>query len=147
MGQSRTWASIGLLSFLAACGSDAPVNLCEDNPDCLAGPARAVRAIDGDTYEIQGRRLRLIGWDSPESSPHADCIEEGDLGTRSELKVRELFREADRVQVLVRGVDEFGRPRAHIYLDGQSVGYLLSKEGLAKAWNEDRGEPKPNWCS
>lgn len=147
MGQSKTYPVFGLFLALSACEAPAaPPNLCDNNSDCLTGPARAVRAIDGDTFELNGQRVRLMGWDSPESGNSSACIEESDLGVQAELEVRKLFSEADQVQLLPKGRDEYGRGRAHIYLDGQHVGYLLSKKGLAKEWREDRGDAKPNWC-
>ncbi|MAP93854.1 MAG: hypothetical protein CMK07_02790 [Ponticaulis sp.] len=132
---------------ITACGKEQPPpNLCEDNPECLSGTARAVRPVDGDTFEIEGQRIRLMGWDSPESSPHAACLKEGDLGVKAELATREMFSEAETVQILFKGRDEFGRARAHIYLDGQHVGFLLEQQGLAKSWSEDQSEAKPDWC-
>tara|TARA_Y100000052_G_scaffold6524_2_gene6296 strand:+ start:17154 stop:17669 length:516 start_codon:yes stop_codon:yes gene_type:complete len=147
MGQSKTLASLMVLCLLSACsGTGAPPNLCDDNPDCLAGSARAMRAVDGDTYEINGQRIRLMGWDSPETAPAAACLKESDLGVKTELEVRRMFRDGDRVQILVKGRDEYGRSRAHIYLDGEHVGYTLSRKGLAREWREDRGDARPDWC-
>ena len=147
MGQSKTIASLLVFCALSACsGSKAPPNLCDDNPECLAGSARAMRPIDGDTYEINGQRIRLLGWDSPESGNSSACLTESDLGVRAEIAVKRMFREGDKVQVLVKGRDEYGRARAHIYLDGEHVGYTLSKQGLAQEWREDRGDAKPDWC-
>jgi endonuclease YncB( thermonuclease family) len=143
---AKLWIFLFLLT-VTGCNEPKQINLCVNNPDCLKGPARAVRPIDGDTYEINGKRIRLIGWDSPESGPSSKCLEESDLGRQSEIEIRSVFAKAKQVQILPKGVDEFQRSRAHIYLDGIHVGELLASRGYARPWNEDRGEPKPDWCS
>ncbi|WP_293613440.1 thermonuclease family protein [Ponticaulis sp.] len=147
MRQSHWFVIFGLLAGLTACSEPPPENLCAENPSCLVGPADAVRPVDGDTFQIEGRRFRLIGYDSPETSPHAECMAEADLGLEAEAAIQEIFSEADDVQILFRGVDEYGRARAHLYLDGLHVGYLMQQRGLAKQWDEDRSEAKPDWCS
>ena len=136
-----------LLGSLSACGPKPPPNLCEDNTNCLRGPARALKAIDGDTYEVERQRIRLIGWDSPETAPHAKCEAEAALGLKVDTEVAKLISNAETVQILPKGVDEYRRTRAHIFLDGTSIGYLLSRKGLAKSWNEDKGEAQPDWCN
>ena len=88
--------SLALLILLAACSaSDRPAkppNLCEEaGARCVNAPVRDVVAVDGDTFELQrldGRvRLRLIGWDSPETGDSAACAAEAALGQQVEERV------------------------------------------------------------
>lgn len=144
------------LSGLVACSGEnqagsRPSNLCETNPRCVSAPARDVLAVDGDTFELQRLtdrgvqqiRLRLIGWDSPESGNAAQCVEESDLGVAVERRTQALFAEGQTVTFLPKRVDQYGRTRAHVWLDGDHVGWLLAREGLAKRWE---GENRPSWC-
>ncbi|NQY41080.1 MAG: thermonuclease family protein [Henriciella sp.] len=143
--------------FAAACSQrdlpPEPENLCE-KPDarCVSAPVRDVLAVDGDTFELQRLtdrgteriRLRLIGWDSPETGNGAACPAEDALGQKVEARAKELFDTAQTLTFKPEGNDRFGRIRAHVYLDGTHIGWLLAKEGLSKHWLSET--VKPTWC-
>ncbi|MEL7041723.1 MAG: thermonuclease family protein [Pseudomonadota bacterium] len=148
-----------ILSILsiAACGNRAqipmPENLCEQaGARCVSAPVRDVLAVDGDTFELQRLtdrgaervRLRLIGWDSPETGSSAGCPDEDALGQQVETRARALFSQAQTLTFKPEGVDRFGRTRAHVYLDGVHVGWLLAQDGLSKPWPSET--VKPTWC-
>ncbi|MEO0608217.1 MAG: thermonuclease family protein [Pseudomonadota bacterium] len=141
------------LAGLAACGQNAslpePENLCEQpGARCVSAPVRDVIAVDGDTFELQrldGRvRLRLIGWDSPETGNSAGCAAEDALGQQVEARARELFATATTLTFKPEGQDRFGRERAHVYLDGTHIGWLLARDGLSQPWPSET--VKPTWC-
>jgi len=142
---------------LGACGiSDLPpkpINLCaEVGARCVSAPVRDVLAVDGDTFELQRLtdrgteriRLRLIGWDSPETGDSAGCAAEAELGQRVEAYAKDLFAESQTLTFKPEGIDRFGRTRAHVYLDGTHIGWLLAKQGLSKPWLSET--VKPTWC-
>ena len=138
---------------LCACGGNAPhpepANLCaEPGARCVSAPVRDVIAVDGDTFELQrldGRvRLRLIGWDSPETGDSAGCAAEDALGQKVEVRAKALFEDGKTLTFKPEGTDRFGRTRAHVYLDGTHIGWLLSKDGLSKPWPSET--VKPVWC-
>lgn len=148
--QCRLLAS---LVCLAACSaSDLPAqppNLCEQpGAGCVSAPVRDVIAVDGDTFELQrldGRvRLRLIGWDSPETGDSAGCAAEEALGQTVEARAKALFADAKTLTFKPEGTDRFGRTRAHVYLDGTHIGWLLAQDGLSAPWPSET--VKPNWC-
>lgn len=141
------------LILLGACSaSDQPAkppNLCEaPGARCVSAPVRDVVAVDGDTFELQrldGRvRLRLIGWDSPETGDSAACAAEDALGQKVEERAKALFAAGKTLTFKPEGTDRFGRTRAHVYLDGTHIGWLLSKDGLSAPWPSD--SVKPDWC-
>ena len=147
------------LPVLAACSGpdfgDPPPNLCtDDGTRCVSVPVKDLLAVDGDTFELRrltetGReeriRLRLIGWDSPETGGAAGCVQEERLGLDTEERARELFSAGQTVTFLPDGSDRYGRIRAHVYLDGTHIGWLLSKDGLSRQVME--GETQVDWCA
>lgn len=151
--------SLLALLILAAAACDGtslppqPDNLCDGpNARCVSAPVRDVIAVDGDTFELQRLgergleriRLRLIGWDSPETGNSAGCPEEDALGQKVEARAQELFADAQTLTFKPEGSDRFGRIRAHVYLDGTHIGWLLAKDGLSKPWPSET--VKPVWC-
>lgn len=130
-----------------------PDNLCDQTgARCVSAPVRDVLAVDGDTFELQRLtdrgteriRLRLIGWDSPETGNSAACAAENALGQQVEARARALFADAQTLTFKPEGKDRFGRTRAHVYLDGTHIGWLLAKDGLSKPWLSET--VKPTWC-
>ncbi len=144
------------LSLTACGGADLPpkpANLCEEaGARCVNAPVRDVLAVDGDTFELQRLtdrgteriRLRLIGWDSPETGDSAGCPAENDLGVEVEAYAKDLFAQSQTLTFKPEGTDRFGRTRAHVYLDGTHIGWLLAKQGLSKPWLSET--VKPTWC-
>ncbi len=139
--------------MLCACSGGSnfpePANLCEEaGARCVNAPVRDVIAVDGDTFELQrldGRiRLRLIGWDSPETGDSAGCAAEDALGQKVEARAKALFTDGKTLTFKPEGTDRFGRTRAHVYLDGTHIGWLLAQEGLSKPWPSET--VKPVWC-
>jgi endonuclease YncB( thermonuclease family) len=141
----RLILGMGVLA-LGACGGsggyEKPANLCDaEGARCVSASVRDLLAVDGDTFELRrlsgsGReervRLRLIGWDSPETGDAAACAAEDALGQKTEARARELFEAGSKVTFLPEGPDRYGRLRAHVYLDGDHIGWLLSPDGLAR---------------
>ncbi len=144
------------LSVVACGASDLPpkpANLCDEaGARCVNAPVRDVLAVDGDTFELQRLtnrgteriRLRLIGWDSPETGDSAGCPAEDALGQEVEAFAKDLFAQSQTLTFKPEGTDRFGRTRAHVYLDGTHIGWLLAKQGLSKPWLSET--VKPTWC-
>lgn len=104
----------------------------------------SVRVIDGDTLDVYGMRVRIENIDTPETGKRARCSYERDLGNRATKRLRELTRQGD-VRLIPAGDrdrDRFGRFLRRVQVDGQDVGGILIREGLAQPWAGRRA----NWC-
>jgi micrococcal nuclease len=100
-----------------------------------AGSARVVRAIDGDTLEIEigGRRedVRLIGVDTPETVKPGTPVQ--CFGPRaSAFAHRILDGRPVRMRLGVEPRDVYGRLLAYVRLGGRSVNAMLLRRGLAR---------------
>lgn len=153
----RVISVLPIALLFAACSADdgppQPDNLCaEPGARCVSAPVRDVVAVDGDTFELQRLtdrgteriRLRLIGWDSPETGNSAGCPAEDQLGQQVEARAKTLFAEGRTLTFKPEGNDRFGRTRAHVYLDDVHIGWLLAQDGLSKPWPSE--SVKPSWC-
>ena len=90
---------------------------------------------DGDTLRLNdGRKIRLIGINTPELSHDGKAAEPFALEARNALK--SLFKK-DKSIALVHGKDRqdrYGRLLAHAFLsDGQNIQAILLKQGYANA--------------
>ena len=94
--------------------------------------------VDGDTIRLDGERIRLQSFDTPE--PYTNIC-------GGEAEVALAHRAADRlVEILnhgiarksialqTHGIDRYGRTLATITVDGVDVGDTLIAEGLARRW-------------
>lgn len=116
------------------------------NPGATEGPAvQVVRVIDGDTLDLaNGERIRILNIDTAEMPPKARCPEERDLALAAKARLATVLRQGEVITLAAQGRDRdaYGRQLRLVRVDGQDVGELLVREGLAQPW---RGR-KATWC-
>lgn len=98
--------------------------------------------VDGDTFWIQGEKVRIADIDAPETHPPR-CAEEADLGERATLRLQALLNGGPVILAPAdRDTDRYGRLLRIVERNGRSLGGQLVSEGLARRWT---GRRLP-WC-
>ena len=98
--------------------------------------------VDGDTFWIDGDKVRMADIDAPETHPPR-CAEEKRLGEAATARLRALLNAGPVTLVPAdRDTDRYGRKLRIVERDGRSLGAVLVSEGLAREWG-GRREP---WC-
>lgn len=132
----------GLSSFLL----DAPVSVANSvSPrsfDLCSGTARYTCVVDGDTFWLDGVKIRIADINTPEVS-QPQCSDEAVLGRKASVRLAELLSGASLdLRTADRDEDRYGRKLRIVERDGRSVGQMLVAEGLAQEW---RGR-RESWC-
>jgi len=109
----------------------------------LCGITRRTCVVDGDTFWLEGEKIRIADIDTPEIS-EPKCDAEYQLGMKATHRLRDLLNEgAFEVRPIGnRDEDRFGRKLRVVVRGGRSLGDQLVSEGLARTWT-GRREP---WC-
>lgn len=99
--------------------------------------------VDGDTFWMEGVKIRVADIDAPETHPPR-CPYEADLGNRATNRLHDLLNQGPVVLKSLpdRDEDRYGRKLRIVMRDGHSLGDQLVGEGLARTWS-GRREP---WC-
>jgi len=109
----------------------------------LCGGTRRTCVVDGDTFWLEGEKIRIADIDTPEIS-EPKCDAEYELGMKATYRLRDLLN-AGSFEVRTigdRNVDRYGRKLRVVVRNGRSLGDQLVREGLARTWT-GRREP---WC-
>ena len=99
--------------------------------------------IDGDTIQVNGERIRMVDYDTPEIS-EPRCASEYALGQKAKFRLLELLNSGG-VEIQssgARDTDKYGRKLRLVLVDGRSVGDTLIAEGMAWPWEGHRHA----WC-
>ena len=100
-----------------------------------------IYVIDGDTFDLNGTRIRVAGIDAPETHP-ARCPQEAQLGEAATQKLAELLR-GRPLWVSGIKVDRWGRSVAVVRVNGEDVADAMIGSGLARNYD---GKPRQVWC-
>lgn len=120
---------------LATFASLPRFSICGERP-------RVSCVVDGDTFWLDGDKIRVADIDTPEMAGR--CPYESELAVRARNRLQSLLNEGpfDLQRVGSRSEDQYGRLLRVVVRDGQSLGDVLVSEGLARTWT-GRREP---WC-
>ncbi|MFA8441502.1 thermonuclease family protein [Yoonia sp.] len=100
----------------------------------LAAPNGTIRVVDADTIDVGGTRVRLFGIDAPEmGQPCRADGREWDCGAWTRDAVRNAF-EGAFARCQARDTDRYGRVVAQCSVDGQDMGQMIVRSGLAWAY-------------
>lgn len=119
----------------------------------LATPAHAIEkcgsakritcVVDGDTFWLDGVKIRMEGYDTPEPQT-AICggLREKELAARATSRLLELMNTGYTLEFAGKK-GKYQRELATVRVGGVDVGDILIREGLAREW------PDGNefWCN
>jgi micrococcal nuclease len=109
----------------------------------VCGSVRRTCVVDGDTFWLDGVKIRIADIDTPEIG-QPQCDREYQLGMKATYRLVELLnaRPFELRMIGERDEDRFGRKLRVVIRGGRSLGDQLVSEGLARTWS-GRREP---WC-
>lgn len=96
----------------------------------------SARAVDGDTLELSGKRIRLYGIDAPESDQ--TCEKEGTSWACGQVATQQLSALVEGQQVECRGsgVDQYGRMLAVCTAGPEQLNEVMVEQGWAVAYRQ-----------
>lgn len=98
--------------------------------------------VDGDTFWLDGQKIRVADIDTPETH-RPQCPAERAWGQRATGRLLALLNAgAFSLEPVERDRDRYGRALRVVTRNGRSLGAMLVKEGLARPWT---GARQP-WC-
>jgi len=107
-----------------------------------SGPIRRNCVVDGDTFWLDGEKIRIADINTPEVS-EPQCPKEAELGNRATKRLIALLNDGGfSLATIDRDEDRYGRKLRIVTRNGDSLGETLVNEGLAEQWKGYRG----NWC-
>lgn len=108
---------------------------------CAPGP-RTTCVVDGDTFWLDGEKVRMADINAPETHG-AGCPAEQARGEAATRRLIALLNAGPvALEVHGRSTDRYGRALRVVTRGGKSLGAQLVDEGLAERWQGRRG----NWC-
>ena len=128
----------------------------EDGAPARAKGAGAIRAsftycysgggtncvVDGDTFYLNGAKVRIAGIDAPETHPPR-CAEEARLGNEATSQLHDLLNSgAVTMTSIDRDRDVYGRLLRNVAVNGADVGEAMVSAGVER---EYAGGRRP-WC-
>jgi micrococcal nuclease len=108
------------------------------------GPGRGIACvIDGDSFKLGDRKIRIVGIDAPELI-EPRCPQEAALARRSADRLLALLNQGpfEMVAHRLRRQDRYGRDLMVLERNGNSIGGQLIDEGLAHRYFGAKG----SWC-
>ncbi|NTF87468.1 thermonuclease family protein [Agrobacterium rhizogenes] len=110
---------------------------------CEEGVRRTDCVVDGDTFWMDGVKIRIADIDAPETHP-ARCAQEQELGEAATFRLQDMLNSGPfELAPIDRDEDQYGRKLRIVLRGNQSVGAELVNEGVARRWE---GKRRP-WCS
>lgn len=117
-------------------------------------PATVISVTDGDTVKVkvqlwlglyQEVTVRIRDIDTPEISK-AKCAKEKELGQKAKDFLKDVLLPESRIKLTKVTEDKYGgRVVASVVMtDGEDIGQLLLKRGMAFTYN---GRTKRSWCN
>jgi micrococcal nuclease len=108
--------------------------------DFCSGKVRVTCVVDGDTFWLDGEKIRLADIDAPESG--GACQIEREIAAKASGRLAELLS-SGTISIERQGVDHYKRTLGVVSVDGVKVAEVLIREGIARPW---RGR-KEQWCN
>jgi micrococcal nuclease len=107
------------------------------------GRHRYTCVVDGDTFWLNGEKIRIADIDTPEVH-QPTCRQELRLGLMATERLIELLNQGEFALLSSESgdVDKYGRKLRVIVREGNSIGEQLVHEGLAQHWTGR----KRSWC-
>jgi endonuclease YncB( thermonuclease family) len=100
---------------------------------CNSSP-RHTCVVDGDTIWLNGEKIRLAGYDSPEPT-HNICGGEREVALAHQATDRLIeILNSGTITVEPEGEDFFRRTVALVRVNGQDVAPQMVAEGLGRVW-------------
>ena len=109
---------------------------------CSSGNAPAC-VVDGDTFRLGDRTIRVTGIDAPEIARPL-CPAEAEIGRRSAARLLQLLNQGkfDMIAHRLQPQDRHGRALMVLRRNGDSIGRQMIDEGLAHRYTGF----KMSWC-
>lgn len=129
-------------SFVAMIGIAQATDTLEGSFALCGTGKRITCVVDGDTFWLEGTKIRIVDIDAPEISEPA-CQAERRAGEVARERLLQLLNAGPFSLVAGdRDQDRYGRKLRIVLRQNASLGETLIREGLARHWKS----PRVSWC-